>query len=247
MSFNDAYERNSEHFTSSTGSEECSDLEDSVFNMALILKKFKKMIDIIGTESDSFDFREKVKGERNALQLLARTNTTRIKKLNLEAASGYLNNSQTVISSKIVRDFHSVIKDFQLAQRVCIERESMYSLQGSAKSLGSKVVSKMPSETDSLLTSSNKNKNSLKVALQKTDDNSNFLRERAEGIAELQTQINEVNEIFQDLAVLVSEQGIVFDDIESNITRTSNKTRDASVQLKLAGISQKNNQTRICW
>ena len=28
--------------------------------------------------------------------------------------------------AKIVRDFHAVIKDFQKAQRVCIEREGMY-------------------------------------------------------------------------------------------------------------------------
>ncbi|THF98814.1 hypothetical protein TEA_001746 [Camellia sinensis var. sinensis] len=40
---------------------------------------------------------------------------------------------------------------------------------------------------------------------------------REQGIEEIQQQIGEVNEIFKDLAVLVHEQGVMIDDISSNI------------------------------
>ena len=52
-----------------------------------------------------------------------------------------------------------------------------------------------------------------------------MIEEREHGIAEIQAQIGEVNEIFQDLAVLVNEQGGMIDDIEANIVRTSARTK----------------------
>jgi len=42
---------------------------------------------------------------------------------------------------------------------------------------------------------------------------------------EIQQQIGEVNEIFQDLAVLVNEQGQMIDDIEANIVSTAVRTK----------------------
>ena len=59
------------------------------------------------------------------------------------------------------------------------------------------------------------------------DYNNALIEEREAGIAEIQSQIGEVNEIFQDLAVLVNEQGTMIDDIEANIIRTSAKTKEA--------------------
>ena len=51
------------------------------------------------------------------------------------------------------------------------------------------------------------------------------------GILEIQQQIGEVNEIFQDLAVLVNEQGQMIDDIEANIVSTAVRTKAGAVQL----------------
>ena len=74
-----------------------------------------------------------------------------------------------------------------------------------------------------------------------------YLQERQAGINEIQAQINEVNEIFQDLAVLVNEQGEMLDDIEANITRTSHKTREAGHQLKSADDHQRTSRGRLIW
>ena len=59
--------------------------------------------------------------------------------------------------AKIVRDFHAVIKDFQKAQRVCIEREGMYSPADAAaarRPSSSTVASTADSDTAPLLASS---------------------------------------------------------------------------------------------
>ena len=55
--------------------------------------------------------------------------------------------------------------------------------------------------------------------------NNSLIEEREAGIMEIQQQIGEVNEIFQDLAVLVNEQGQMIDDIEANIVSTAVRTK----------------------
>jgi syntaxin 7 len=69
--------------------------------------------------------------------------------------------------------------------------------------------------------------------------NNALIEEREQGILEIQQQIGEVNEIFQDLAVLVNEQGQMIDDIEANIVSTAVRTKDAQRELTKADKSQK--------
>ena len=88
--------------------------------------------------------------------------------------------------------------------------------------------------------------NSL-IAQMEAGHNAALIEDRNQGISEIQSQITEVNEIFQDLHVLVNEQGHVFDDIEKHITRTSTKTKDAQVQLKKADDSSKKSRNRLCY
>ena len=69
--------------------------------------------------------------------------------------------------------------------------------------------------------------------------NEAMIEEREQGIREVQEQIGQVNEIFKDLAVLVHEQGIVIDDIQSNIEASAGATTQAKVQLAKASKSTK--------
>ncbi|CAL5330363.1 unnamed protein product [Camellia sinensis] len=58
--------------------------------------------------------------------------------------------------------------------------------------------------------------------------NEYIIEEREQGIEEIQQQIGEVNEIFKDLAVLVHEQGVMIDDISSNIESSHAGTAQAT-------------------
>lgn len=53
--------------------------------------------------------------------------------------------------------------------------------------------------------------------------------------------------MFQDLAVLVNDQGEQLQDIESNIFVTSEATADARSQLVRAARSQRKNRRCWCW
>eukprot|EP01018_Ginkgo_biloba_P013285 Gb_21907 [translate_table: standard] len=61
--------------------------------------------------------------------------------------------------------------------------------------------------------------------------NEAIIEEREQGIKEIQEQIGEVNDIFKDLAVLVYEQGVIIDDIDSNIESSHAATVQAKTQL----------------
>ncbi|CAI7797735.1 unnamed protein product [Closterium sp. NIES-54] len=64
--------------------------------------------------------------------------------------------------------------------------------------------------------------------------NEAVIEEREQGIQEIQQQIVEVNEIFQDLAVLVREQGGMIDDIEANIEGSRAQAVNANKQPQAA-------------
>lgn len=56
-----------------------------------------------------------------------------------------------------------------------------------------------------------------------------------------------MHQIFQDLAVLVVDQGAQLDDIESNLTRAAERAGDASVQISRAERSQRAARGRWCF
>ncbi|KAE8665703.1 Syntaxin-22 [Hibiscus syriacus] len=70
--------------------------------------------------------------------------------------------------------------------------------------------------------------------------------EREQGIREIEEQIGQVNDIFKDLAVLVHDQGVVIDDISSNIDASSAATTQGRVQLAKGSKSVKS-RTSWCW
>ena len=75
--------------------------------------------------------------------------------------------------------------------------------------------------------------------------NEALILERDQGIAEIQHSIAEINEIFRDLAVLVHEQGEQIDDIEANILRSEQRTREAGEQIAKAEKGQKAARNRL--
>lgn len=57
--------------------------------------------------------------------------------------------------------------------------------------------------------------------------------------AEIQRQIGEVNEMFQDLAVLINDQGQQLQTIDTQIASTAERTREGQRELVKAERSQR--------
>merc|ERR1711870_139773 len=70
--------------------------------------------------------------------------------------------------------------------------------------------------------------------------------EREEGIRRIQGQGSEVNQIFKDLASIVSDQGQQFESLENNAHDASSSTREAVQELKKAVAREGVSRERLC-
>jgi syntaxin 7 len=179
-----------------------------------------------------------------------------VKELSEQAAEPGAPASAKATQMKLVKDFQAVLKEFQKTQRTCAERETNFLPQADAGrplvAAGSRAAAAgLPSyvetegsyqRSESLEQQALLKESKRQELLQldgEIDYNNALIAERDAGIAEIQSQIGEVNEIFQDLAVLVNEQGGMIDDIEANIVRTSVRTKEARKELVSAETNQK--------
>jgi len=214
-----------------------------------------------GTPKDTRELRARLHRQRDALGQIAKDTTASVKRLSELALQPGSPASAKATQTKLVKDFQAVLKEFQKAQRACAERESAYMPQAEegrqllprGASAGLPPYADAESsyqrsgslEHQALLTQSKRQE--LLQLDGEIDYNNALIAERDAGIAEIQSQIGEVNEIFQDLAVLVNEQGTMIDDIEANIVRTSAKTKDARKELVKAESSQKAARSKLLW
>jgi len=82
--------------------------------------------------------------------------------------------------------------------------------------------------------------------LQAVAANEELIAERDQGIAHLSRSVNEVAEIYQDLAVLVEEQGTHIDNIQTNIEDAAKQTHRGVRELAQANRSQRRARSRLC-
>ena len=242
----------------------------SIFQLTTNVTSFKRLVDALGTPKDTRELRGRLHRQRDALGQLAKDTTAAVKRLSELAGGGgggAGGGANKATQTKLVRDFQAVLKEFQKAQRACAERESAYAPQPDAgrpllpRGGGTGSGAASPSlafddpaagyqRSDSLEQQALLRESKRQELMQldgEIDYNNALIEEREAGIAEIQSQIGEVNEIFQDLAVLVNEQGTMIDDIEANIVRTSAKTKEARTELVKAETSQRAARGKLLW
>lgn len=85
------------------------------------------------------------------------------------------------------------------------------------------------------------------LACEQMDDMSiqnRIARERSEGIQRIRSQVSEVNQIFRDLASVVTEQGQHLDTIEDTAQRATEDTSKAVKELKKTSERQRGSRER---
>lgn len=218
-------------------------LIQQVFRLRTAVSRLKADVAKLGGgAADTVDLRKSVSTATSKIQDDAKNIKEELLRL-----GGDQKNRQT---TKILNDFEVTLKDFQTTLKVAKGKEaaslpkqrkavSPFEQRGDVESGGG------DSEKQALL-QEQKRKDDF-VLVNEMTYNESLIDERDHGIAEIQQQIGEVNEIFQDLAVLVNDQGMQLDDIESNITRTAERTLEGNRELIQAERSQRSARNRTCW
>ncbi|CAL4911622.1 unnamed protein product [Urochloa decumbens] len=75
------------------------------------------------------------------------------------------------------------------------------------------------------------------------DYNEAIIEEWEQAIQDIQEQIGEVHEIFKDLATLVHSQGVVIEEIDTNLENSAAATKEAKTEVAKASKTQKSNSS----
>ncbi|WZZ30812.1 hypothetical protein YC2023_014213 [Brassica napus] len=199
-----------------------------VFRISTAVNSFFRLVNSIGTPKDTLDLRDKL---LVALLLFVnprskRQGYTRLKEASEADHHGAASPIKKIADAKLAKDFQSVLKEFQKAQRLAAEREITYTPVVTTKDI--------PTRQEVVFLDN------------EITFNEAIIEEREQGIREIQEQIGEVNEIFKDLAVLVNDQGVMIDDISSNIDNSQAATAQATAQLRKASKTQRANSSLTC-
>ncbi|KAF7818862.1 syntaxin-121-like [Senna tora] len=107
-------------------------------------------------------------------------------------------------------------------------------------------------ETLDLLISSGESETFLKKAIQQQGRASvletiNEIQERHDAVREIERNLNELHQLFLDMAVLVKSQGEQLDDIESHMARANSFVKRGVHQLEVVKKNQKNSRKWTCF
>ncbi|OMO85597.1 hypothetical protein CCACVL1_10086 [Corchorus capsularis] len=221
-----------------------------IFQINTAVAAFLRLVDAIGTAKDTPDHRQKLHNTRQKILQLVKDTSAKLKALSESDHDPNVNPSKKIEDAKLARDFQTTLQEFQKVQQLASERESTYSPAAPPPSLPTTSASDdsweptLPQEKQPFVMQQRRQE--LVLLDNEIAFNEAMIEEREQGIREVEVQIGEVNDIFKDLAVLVNDQGVIIDDISSNIDSSSVATTQARVQLARASKSVKS-RTSWCW
>ncbi|MBA0740096.1 hypothetical protein Gogos_013318, partial [Gossypium gossypioides] len=107
-------------------------------------------------------------------------------------------------------------------------------------------------KTLDLLISTGESETFLQKAIQEQGrgrilDTINEIQERHDAVKDLERHLNELHQVFLDMAVLVEAQGEQLDDIESQVNRANSFVRGGTERMQRARTYQKNTRKWICY
>ncbi|KAM2229644.1 hypothetical protein ACFX1S_014149 [Malus domestica] len=73
------------------------------------------------------------------------------------------------------------------------------------------------------------------------------IQERHDGVKAMERNLNELHQVFMDMAVLVQAQGEQLDDIQGHVERANSYVHSGTQQLQKAKFLQKNTRKWTCY
>lgn len=235
MSFQDI--QNGAKGASSSSRNPSQGVAAGIFQINTAVAAFRRLVDVIGTAKDTPDHRTKLHSTRQRILQLVKETSAKLKSLSESDRDSDVNTSKKIEDAKLARDFQSTLQEFQRCQQLASERESMYSPVA--------VESSSPVQEEKV-PFLKEQKEEVILLENEIGFNEGMIEERDQGIREVEQQIGQANEIFKDLAVLVHDQGVVIDDISSNVDTSSNAANQGRDQILKASRSVKSKYS-WCW
>nr|AAM66128.1 syntaxin homologue [Arabidopsis thaliana] len=221
-----------------------------IFRISTAVNSFFRLVNSIGTPKDTLELRDKLQKTRLQISELVKNTSAKLKEASEADLHGSASQIKKIADAKLAKDFQSVLKEFQKAQRLAAEREITYTpvvtkeIPTSYNAPELDTESLRISQQQALLLQSRRQE--VVFLDNEITFNEAIIEEREQGIREIEDQIRDVNGMFKDLALMVNHQGNIVDDISSNLDNSHAATTQATVQLRKAAKTQRSNSSLTC-
>ncbi|XP_019874145.1 syntaxin-12 [Aethina tumida] len=198
------------------------------------VSSMKRMVNQIGTHQDSPDLRKQLHSIQHYTQQLVKDTNGCIKELNaIPASVSQSEQRQRKMQKERLQDeFTSALNMFQTVQRSTASKEKEQVNKAKAQAYGGEPY--IPGyKKDQQLIELQDSGARQQLQIQEEED-LRSLQAQEQSIRQLESDINDVNQIFKELGALVHEQGETIDSIEASVERTENYVRTGATQLREA-------------
>jgi syntaxin 7 len=234
--------------------------------MAAALQQLKGLVDALGTARDTQDLRRRLGEQNAAVQALARGVKARVTRLSAVEEQRQQQGREGR-ARRLVLDFAALLNDYKSVQRLAADKEAASLPRGAAATTGAAVAvasaataaaDDVEAQRRSAQSQQQMQQQQQQMQMQQQQRarlgaelslNEALIEERDAGIALIQRQIGEVNEMFQDLAVLVNDQGAQLLTVDAQVAATADRVEQGTRQLVRAERRQRSARNRwlTCW
>ncbi|KAG2488036.1 hypothetical protein HYH03_013342 [Edaphochlamys debaryana] len=269
MSFQDLARNGGRELSSVSGQGGTREVEALIFKLAGSVSQLRKLVDLLGTAKDTLDHRHRITNLNTTIHELNMSIKDKLTGLCGDSGPGGAGaagpgpgssspalEQQQLKAKRLLQDFASILQDYKATQKLAAEREaaSLPRQVPKARREGPDGLSAPLLDVEAGGGSSGRGRGAdVEAAVRQQaqrqaevaalDDavayNEALIEERDAGIAEIQRQIGEVNEMFQDLAVLIADQGEQLETVEEHITTVAERVKEGTKELVVASRSSR--------
>ncbi|KAJ5150740.1 t-SNARE [Penicillium coprophilum] len=214
-------------------------LSDQLFTLTSNISRLSSQIGLLGSKRDTDRVRERVHTLLEETRTGFREVGEGIKQVQTWED---VNPSQKWTQQKLSSEFKATLDEFQTIQRRAIEKE-----RTSAVAARTVFDEGEPSSENDVQLQEQILEEQHRMANQgEVDFQESLIIEREAEIRNIEQSVGELNELFRDVAHIVTEQGGQLDIISENVQNVTQDTRGANVELRSASRYQKNARNRAC-
>ncbi|RFU36169.1 hypothetical protein B7463_g159, partial [Scytalidium lignicola] len=216
-------------------------LSSKLFTLTGNISRLSNEIALLGTKRDTERVRERVHDLLEESKAGFKEVGEGVKKIQ---AWEDPNPSQKYTQQKLARELQNNLQEFQSVQRQALEKERS---SAAASRAALEEAQATNAEGGSAQVGQQQSQEQLRLASQdEVDFQDSLIVEREAEIRNIEQGVTELNELFRDVAHIISEQGEQIDSIAQNVDNTRTHVRGADLELRSAARYQKNARSKAC-